>query len=166
LAGALFTAEVLAGAALAAALFAARDFAAGALAGAALAAALFAARDFAAGALAGAALTAAPFGAAVAFAVAFAAAVLAVGTWVSVFFAAAFLAAVFFAAEVFAEARAFVAATARWAVAESSVTWIPCCSNERNTTFIRLGLISACTNATRSCSLSTEPWVVPIRTSF
>ena len=84
----------------------------------------------------------------------------------AVFFGAVFFAGAFFVADAVVDVRVLVAATARWAVATSSVTWIPCSSSERNTAFILLGLISACTNATRSCSLSTEPRVVPIRTSF
>ncbi len=58
-----------------------------------------------------------------------------------------------------------VAATAREAVAGSRVTVMPCSSRERSTAFMRFGGTSAPTRAVRSCSLSTDPWVLPSRTS-
>jgi len=77
----------------------------------------------------------------------------------------AVLAVVFFAAAFLVLAvvlvRVLVAATAREAVAGSRVTWMPCSSSARSTTFIRLGAICASSSATRSCSASTEPWVRP-----
>jgi len=82
----------------------------------------------------------------------------------AVFFAAVFFAAVLFAAGAVVLTRVLVAATTLCAVSVSRVTRIPCWSSERRTTFILLGVISACSNAARSCSLSTEPRVVPIRT--
>jgi len=142
-------------AAFAVAVFAVAALTVAAFAVAVLTVAAFALAAFAVAGFAGAVLTVA----------ALAVAVFAVGTLAFAGFVAG-LATESFAAVFFVTvARTVVAATARCAAAVPGVTWIPCWSSERSTTFIRLGVISACTNATRNCSLSTEPLVVPIRTS-